>query len=141
MHVDAELGRPQLVRVGNEVGRADGLELTGIRIAPSDPGTAEAVVLRPEDVLAFAGAQEALFWLLQIGGWLIAIPIFVLVLLVAGLVWGLHPLRVESVAWVTERKDVLSMFFFLLCLCAYSGYVRARDVRRYLLALVFFPLV
>lgn len=34
--------------------------------------------------------------------------------------WALHPLRVESVAWVTERKDVLSTFFALLCVGAYT---------------------
>ena len=34
--------------------------------------------------------------------------------------WACHPLRVESVAWVAERKDVLSGFFFLLCLAAYG---------------------
>ena len=38
--------------------------------------------------------------------------------LVAAL-FALHPLRVESVAWVSERKDVLSGFFFLLTLWAY----------------------
>src|SRR5215471_15621502 len=35
-----------------------------------------------------------------------------------------HPLRVESVAWVAERKDVLSAFFFLLTILAYIRYVR-----------------
>jgi len=35
-------------------------------------------------------------------------------------IWALHPLRVESVAWVTERKDVLSAFFALLCTGAYG---------------------
>jgi protein O-mannosyl-transferase len=34
-------------------------------------------------------------------------------------VWALHPLRVESVAWVAERKDVLAGFFFLLCVWGY----------------------
>jgi tetratricopeptide (TPR) repeat protein len=43
--------------------------------------------------------------------------------LVAAL-FALHPLRVESVAWVTERKDVLSGLFFMLTLGAYVGYVR-----------------
>jgi Flp pilus assembly protein TadD len=38
--------------------------------------------------------------------------------------WGIHPLRVESVAWVSERKDVLSGFFFMLTLLAYLGYVK-----------------
>ena len=42
--------------------------------------------------------------------------------LVAAL-FALHPLHVESVAWVSERKDVLSGFFFLLTLWAYSAYV------------------
>ena len=37
----------------------------------------------------------------------------------AALLWGLHPLRVESVAWVTERRDVLCGFFYLLAVLAY----------------------
>jgi tetratricopeptide (TPR) repeat protein len=48
------------------------------------------------------------------------------------LLFAVHPLRVESVAWVTERKDVLSAFFGLLALWAYAGYVAAPSVRRYL---------
>ena len=36
----------------------------------------------------------------------------------AALVFGVHPLRVESVAWITERRDVLSGFFYLLAICA-----------------------
>jgi tetratricopeptide (TPR) repeat protein len=44
-------------------------------------------------------------------------------LMVAAL-FGLHPLRVESVAWVTERKDVLSGFFFFLTLLAWVRYAR-----------------
>lgn len=40
--------------------------------------------------------------------------------------FSLHPLRVESVAWVSERKDVLSGFFFLLTLWAYVNYVRTK---------------
>ena len=38
---------------------------------------------------------------------------------VAALLWALHPLRVESVAWVTERRDVLCGFFYLLAVLAY----------------------
>jgi tetratricopeptide (TPR) repeat protein len=45
-------------------------------------------------------------------------------LMVAGL-FALHPLRVESVAWVSERKDVLSAFFGLLSLTMYARYARA----------------
>jgi tetratricopeptide (TPR) repeat protein len=40
--------------------------------------------------------------------------------------FALHPLRVESVAWISERKDVLSGFFFLLTLYAYVRYAEAR---------------
>ena len=42
--------------------------------------------------------------------------------------FGLHPLRVESVAWVTERKDVLSALFWMLTLWAYAKYVEAGQV-------------
>jgi tetratricopeptide (TPR) repeat protein len=42
-------------------------------------------------------------------------------------VFAIHPLRVESVAWVTERKDVLSGFFFMLTLGAYVLHVRKPD--------------
>lgn len=47
-------------------------------------------------------------------------------LLVAG-IFALHPLHVESVAWASERKDVLSALFFLLTLRAYASYARRRD--------------
>jgi len=50
--------------------------------------------------------------------------------MVAGL-FALHPINVESVAWVAERKTLLSMFFMLLALAAYGWYVRKRGVRRY----------
>lgn len=49
-------------------------------------------------------------------------------LLVAAL-YAFHPLRVESVAWISERKDVLSMFFFLVMLLAYSRYVESSPAR------------
>jgi len=52
---------------------------------------------------------------------------YCVMLLSAGLLWGLHPLRVESVAWVTERKDVLSGFFSLACVLSYLRYVQARE--------------
>ena len=46
-------------------------------------------------------------------------------LMVAGL-FGLHPLRVESVAWISERKDVLSVMFWMLTLWAYTRYAQGR---------------
>jgi tetratricopeptide (TPR) repeat protein len=50
---------------------------------------------------------------------------------VAGL-FAVHPLHVESVAWVAERKDVLSMLFCLLCLWAYVDYATRPSLDRYL---------
>ncbi len=44
--------------------------------------------------------------------------------LFAALLWAVHPLRVESVAWITERRDVLSGLFFLLAVLAYLAYCR-----------------
>ena len=54
-------------------------------------------------------------------------------------IFAVHPLRVESVAWVTERKDVLSGLFFVLTLAAYLGYVRRPfSLGRYLLVVGLF---
>lgn len=55
--------------------------------------------------------------------------------LVAAL-FAIHPLHVESVAWVSERKDVLSTFFWMLVLWGYSHYVRKRSLRWYLFVCV-----
>ncbi len=59
--------------------------------------------------------------------------------LVAAL-FALHPMHVESVAWVSERKDVLSTFFWLATLWAYAWYVAAPSLRRYLSVLLCFSL-
>ena len=48
------------------------------------------------------------------------------------LAFGLHPVHVESVAWVAERKDVLSTLFWMLTLIAYTAYVRRPGAGRYL---------
>src|SRR6266550_6492324 len=53
-------------------------------------------------------------------------------------VFAIHPLRVESVAWIAERKDVLSGVFFMLTLLAYVHYVRAPSIGRYLFVAVVF---
>ncbi len=54
--------------------------------------------------------------------------------------FALHPTHVESVAWITERKDVLSTLFLLLTLAAYVSYVRHRGLFRYLLTVLLFTL-
>ena len=59
--------------------------------------------------------------------------------IVAGL-FALHPLHVESVAWVSERKDVLSTLFWLLTMMCYLWYVKLRGIRKYLLLVFTFIL-
>ena len=54
--------------------------------------------------------------------------------------FAVHPLHVESVAWIVERKDVLSTFFCFLAILAYVGYVRTPGVSRYLLVAAAFLL-
>ena len=54
--------------------------------------------------------------------------------------FALHPLHVESVAWVAERKDVLSAFFWMLTMGAYAFYVERPGLQRYLAVLLSFAL-
>jgi protein O-mannosyl-transferase len=54
--------------------------------------------------------------------------------------FALHPLRVESVAWISERKDVLSTLFWILTIAAYLAFVRNRSLWRYLLVILAFTL-
>ena len=79
-----------------------------------------------------------------------AVMLFVVLLRMTGWTWAstlatmlfaIHPLRVESVAWVTERKDVLSGLLFVLTLAAYLGYVRRpSSLLRYLAVMILFAL-
>ena len=55
-------------------------------------------------------------------------------------VFALHPLHVESVAWVSERKDVLFAFFWFLTTWLYLDFVEQRTARRYLLMMLAFCL-
>ncbi len=56
--------------------------------------------------------------------------------LFAALVFAAHPVHVESVAWISERKDLLSAFFYLISLLAYLNYLDRRD-KKYLYASAF----
>jgi Tfp pilus assembly protein PilF len=78
-----------------------------------------------------------------------AILLFVVLRWMTGAIWrsglvaalfALHPLHVESVAWVAERKDVLSTFFWMLTMVAYVHYVNRPGGKRYLLVLITFAL-
>ena len=84
------------------------------------------------------------------------IALFILLRSLTGSVWrsafvaalfAIHPLRAESVAWISERKDVLSGFMFMLTLGAYTRYARTvnhcvlqKSAGRYLLVLLLFVL-
>jgi tetratricopeptide (TPR) repeat protein len=59
--------------------------------------------------------------------------------LVAALV-AVHPLNVESVAWVSERKNILSTFLGLLTIMIYFDYIKKSDAKKYLLLILFFSI-
>ncbi len=64
----------------------------------------------------------------------------VLVSFLVALFWGIHPMHVESVTWVSERKDVLySMFFFLACI-QYVKYLEKNERKTLIICFVFFVL-
>jgi tetratricopeptide (TPR) repeat protein len=55
-------------------------------------------------------------------------------------IFALHPIHVESVAWISERKDVLSTFFFILTMLCYHWYIQGPRISKYLLVVVTFTL-
>ena len=60
------------------------------------------------------------------------------VALITAAFFAVHPMHVESVAWVSERKDVLYTFFFLLSLIFYSDYLKSQKIKHLLLAFFLF---
>jgi len=68
----------------------------------------------------------------------------------AALLFGIHPMHVQSVAWVTERKDVLYSFFYVAALLSYSRYldftkstpsIQNKKLNRFLVLTVFFGIL
>ncbi len=60
--------------------------------------------------------------------------------MVVAILFAIHPLNVETVAWIAERKSVLSTLFWLLTLWAYCGYAKKPSLKRYLPVVGFFAL-
>ena len=78
-----------------------------------------------------------------------SILLFIVIERMTGTLWksafvaalfALHPLHVESVVWISERKDVLSTLFWLLTMLGYHWYVQRRNINRYLLVTSLFLL-
>ena len=64
----------------------------------------------------------------------------VLVAGVGGIAYGVHPLTIESIPWLAERKTLLAAFFCLWCLIFYVRYCRSRSAASYITSAVFFVL-
>lgn len=73
--------------------------------------------------------------------------LFIVLRQMTGAVWqsafvaaafALHPLHIESVAWISERKDMLSSFFWIFTMGAYCRYIKNPKTSRYLLTIIFF---
>ncbi|HUO15108.1 MAG TPA: tetratricopeptide repeat protein [Verrucomicrobiae bacterium] len=86
------------------------------------------------NVLLHAANVFLLFWLLQKATGAVWRSFFVAALFAA------HPLNVETVAWIAQRKSLLSAFFSLLTIAAYGWYVQQRNWKRYALLLAGFAL-
>jgi len=78
-----------------------------------------------------------------------AVLLFLLLVRMTGALWrpafvaclfAVHPLHVESVAWIAERKDVLSTLFWLLTLAAWLSYLESKTAARYLLVVLLYGL-
>ena len=60
--------------------------------------------------------------------------------LITALLFAVHPMHVESVVWIAERKDVLYTFFFMISLIYYASYLELKEQKNLILAFVFFVL-
>ncbi len=105
-----------------------GYHLTGIIFHSANTFIAVVLTVRLIDAWEKTGGRSAF---LEGKGKLIAGA-------AVGLLFGLHPLHVESVAWASERKDVLSAFFFMLSILAYLKYARSKNMLAYTFSLGLF---
>jgi len=86
------------------------------------------------NVFLHAANVLLLFWLLQKATGAVGRSFLV------AAVFAVHPLNVETVAWVAQRKSLLSTLFSLLTIAAYGGYVRRPDWKKYLVVVAVFAL-
>jgi protein O-mannosyl-transferase len=142
------LDDPSYVRLNHYV--LDGLKLSGLKWAVTQFNDANWIPLTWLSLMVNASIHKN--WpdgyhitnvLLHSANVLLVFTIFVQMTRSAGrsafvaALFAVHPLHVESVAWVTERKDVLCTFFGLLSLWAYVSYAQAPRRWRYVAAFVF----
>jgi len=127
-----------------------GLTPDGIRYALTFTQDANWIPLTWVSLMLDGGADPAVYHrtnlILHI---LNALLLFAILNALTGLRWrsaavaalfAIHPLHVESVAWVSERKDTLSTFFLMLTLASYIWYVRKPETKRFILVAVVFAL-
>jgi len=119
---------------------------TGLRLANYHPVTELSFAVSNSLFGERAGAHHAANLLLHL---LNAALVFALLLRLSGrrapafaaaLIWALHPVNVESVAWIAERKNLLYAFFYLAALIAYLRHLDAGGRKYYLAALALFLL-
>ncbi len=93
-----------------------------------------------------AGVYHLTNTLLHVGS---TVVLFLALRMMSGMTWrsafaaamfGIHPMHVESVAWVAERKDVLSTLFWMLTMLAYARYARRPGVPAYLAVVLLYAL-
>ena len=84
-----------------------------------------------DNLLLHLAVVGLIFWFAR------QIRLSVMASVIAALLFGIHPMHVESVAWMTERKDVLYAFFYLLSLNCYAQYVSSKKSTLYLLSVLF----
>ncbi len=99
---------------------------TGSQYAP--PARPSAMIFHLSNIIYHAAAALMLFLFLR------RLTDNTYASFAAALLWAIHPLRLESVAWVTERKDVLSGIFGFLALYLYVGWTRKKSFWGYFAA-------
>ena len=92
----------------------------------------DARIYHTTNVLLHCFNTALVFWLI------LQLQSDVVVAFVCALLFGIHPMHVESVAWISGRKDVLSSLFFLSSLVVYLRFRTAETTARYLASLLFF---